>query len=205
MSGAAPFRREFEPVRSECRRFPAPTDIYGRTAKGPRMAKSVDDRGRGARLARRDEGAYCLYVTEEQRSQPGCIDRESDRLSHSRALTGLQPRAARRRVRCRQLRADGLIQCAPEHDAIVGHWNDGCHNQKSVGRAGHDVVDQLADSRRGPNSTLPFDVVGTNHQQREGARARLLAVKGRAGMRGAPASEPVGCSGVSAAFPSHEE
>ena len=33
------------------------------------MAKSVDDRGRGARLARRDEGAYCWYVTEEQRSQ----------------------------------------------------------------------------------------------------------------------------------------
>ena len=55
-------------------------------AKGPRMAKSVDDRGRGARLARRDEGAYCWYVTEEQRSQPGCVDRESDRLSHSRAL-----------------------------------------------------------------------------------------------------------------------
>jgi len=38
---------------------------------GPRMAKSVDDRGRGARMARRDEGAYCRYVTEEQRSQPG--------------------------------------------------------------------------------------------------------------------------------------
>src|SRR5882724_399859 len=35
------------------------------------MAKSVDDRGRGARMARRDEGAYCRYVTEEQRSQPG--------------------------------------------------------------------------------------------------------------------------------------
>jgi hypothetical protein len=51
------------------------------------MAKSVDDRGRGARLARRDEGAYCWYVTEEQRSQPGCLDREGDRLSHSRALT----------------------------------------------------------------------------------------------------------------------
>jgi len=26
------------------------------SSKGPRMAKSVDDRGRGARLARRDEG-----------------------------------------------------------------------------------------------------------------------------------------------------
>jgi hypothetical protein len=51
------------------------------------MAKSVDDRGRGARLARRDEGAYCWYVTEEQRSQQGCIGRESDRLSHSRALS----------------------------------------------------------------------------------------------------------------------
>src|SRR6187401_109074 len=51
------------------------------------MAKSVDDRGRGARLARRDEGAYCSYVTEEQRSQPGCIGHEGDRLSHSRALS----------------------------------------------------------------------------------------------------------------------
>ena len=50
------------------------------------MVKSVDYRGRGARLARRDEGAYCRYVTEEQRSQPGCIGRESDRLNHSRAL-----------------------------------------------------------------------------------------------------------------------
>jgi hypothetical protein len=56
-------------------------------AKGPRTAKSVDGRGRGALLARRDEGAYCLYVTEEQRSPPGCIGREGDRLSHSRALT----------------------------------------------------------------------------------------------------------------------
>jgi hypothetical protein len=27
-------------------------------------------------MARRDEGAYCWYVTEEQRSQPGCIGRE---------------------------------------------------------------------------------------------------------------------------------
>src|SRR6267154_1471661 len=50
------------------------------------MAKSVADRGRGARMARRDEGAYSFYVTEEQRSQPGCIGREGDRLSHSRAL-----------------------------------------------------------------------------------------------------------------------
>src|SRR5882757_9735047 len=51
------------------------------------MAKSVDDRGRGARMARRDEGAYSLYVTEEQRSQPGCSGREGDRLSHSRTLS----------------------------------------------------------------------------------------------------------------------
>src|SRR4051794_35715207 len=56
-------------------------------AKGPRMAKSVDDRGRGARMARRDEGAYWRYVTEEQRSHPGWIGREGDRLSHSRALS----------------------------------------------------------------------------------------------------------------------
>jgi len=44
------------------------------------MAKSVEDRGRGARMARRDEGAYCGYVTEEQRRQPGWLGREIDRL-----------------------------------------------------------------------------------------------------------------------------
>jgi TonB family protein len=48
------------------------------------MAKSVDDRAEAG--ARRDEGAYCRYVTEEQQSQPGWIGREGDRLSHSRAL-----------------------------------------------------------------------------------------------------------------------
>ena len=37
-------------------------------------------------MARRDEGAYCRYVTEEQRRQPGWLGREIDRLSHSRAL-----------------------------------------------------------------------------------------------------------------------
>jgi hypothetical protein len=43
------------------------------------MPKSVDDRGRGARLVKRDEGATWRYVTEEQRRQPGkpgWIDRE---------------------------------------------------------------------------------------------------------------------------------
>src|SRR5450432_2140685 len=44
---------------------------YLRATKGPRMAKSVDDRGRGARLARRDEGAYCWYVTEEHEASFG--------------------------------------------------------------------------------------------------------------------------------------
>jgi len=57
-------------------------------SQGPGMAKSVDDRGRDARLARRDEGAYCWYVTEPQPSQPGCIGREGDRLSHSRGRGG---------------------------------------------------------------------------------------------------------------------
>jgi len=50
------------------------------------MAKSVDDRARGARPARRDEGACCWYVTEPQRSQPGYSGRESDRLGHSQTL-----------------------------------------------------------------------------------------------------------------------
>jgi len=53
------------------------------------MAKSVEDRGPGARMARRDEGAYCRYVTEEHRRQPGCLGHAIDRLSHSRALSCL--------------------------------------------------------------------------------------------------------------------
>jgi len=40
-------------------------------------------------MARRDEGAYCRYVTEEQRRQPGCAGHEIDRLSHSRAVSCL--------------------------------------------------------------------------------------------------------------------
>jgi hypothetical protein len=52
------------------------------------MVKSVVDRARCARMVRRDEGAYCSYVTAEQRSQQrGCIDREGDRLSYSWALS----------------------------------------------------------------------------------------------------------------------
>jgi len=62
------------------------------------MAKSVDDRGRGARMARRDEGAYSLYVTEEQRSPPGCSAREGERLSHSRALSRKKCTRRSRRV-----------------------------------------------------------------------------------------------------------
>ena len=33
--------------------------MLGHSPKGPRMVKSVDDRGRGAPMARRDEGEYC--------------------------------------------------------------------------------------------------------------------------------------------------
>src|SRR3954470_20512322 len=74
------------------------------------MAKSVDDRGRGARMARREEGAYYLYVTEEQRSQSGWIGREGDRLSHSRALTTIDsckppPSPSRRLPRPRSRRS----------------------------------------------------------------------------------------------------
>ena len=52
------------------------------------MAKSVDDSGPDPRMAGRDEGAYCWFVTDEQRNQPGCIGREGDRLSHSRTRRG---------------------------------------------------------------------------------------------------------------------
>ncbi len=50
---------------TRCRLFPAAlndttpaTEQIERASKGPGMAKSVDDRGRDARLAQRDEGAY---------------------------------------------------------------------------------------------------------------------------------------------------
>ena len=35
-------------------------------------------------LARRDEGAYCRYVTDEQRSQPECVGRAGRREEASR-------------------------------------------------------------------------------------------------------------------------
>jgi len=38
-------------------------------------------------MARRDEGAYCGYVTEEQRRQPGCLGREIGPLGHARDLS----------------------------------------------------------------------------------------------------------------------
>jgi hypothetical protein len=50
------------------------------------MDKAVDDRRRGAARARREEGAYSPYETDEQRSQRGWIGVEGDRLVHSRAL-----------------------------------------------------------------------------------------------------------------------
>ncbi len=50
------------------------------------MNRSTDDRGRGARIARREKGAYSPYVTDEQRSESGWIGREGGRFVHSRAL-----------------------------------------------------------------------------------------------------------------------
>ncbi len=55
------------------------------------MNKLIDDRGRGARIARREEGAYSPYATDEQRREPGRIDREGDRVVHLRALTVRAP------------------------------------------------------------------------------------------------------------------
>src|SRR6188768_579779 len=94
--------------------------------KGPRIAKPVDYRSRGARMARRDEGAYCWYATEEQRCQPGCLGRESDRLGHSRALSQQSPaqltdspwerdsaRSSPTRGRPRTARRVWLCRCAP--------------------------------------------------------------------------------------------
>jgi hypothetical protein len=45
------------------------------------MDKSIEDRGRDARMARREDGEYSTYLTDEQRSQPGWIGREDSELS----------------------------------------------------------------------------------------------------------------------------
>src|SRR5450432_3273232 len=73
---------------------------YLRATKGPRMAKAVDDRGRGARLARRDEGAYCWYVTQEQRSEPVLTIGHISRQERSPA-EGVVPRAFCARSECK--------------------------------------------------------------------------------------------------------
>ena len=53
------------------------------------LAGALHRERRGARLTRRDEGEYWAYLTEEQRSQAGCIA--------ARMQRGLSPRADRRR------------------------------------------------------------------------------------------------------------
>jgi hypothetical protein len=47
------------------------------------MNHSVDDRCLAAPVARREEGAYSPYVTEEQRRQRGWIGAENDRVIHA--------------------------------------------------------------------------------------------------------------------------
>jgi hypothetical protein len=53
------------------RKTPIPQCEIGVSGKGPRMDHSVDDRCRAAPMARREEGAYSPYVTDEQRCQWG--------------------------------------------------------------------------------------------------------------------------------------
>ena len=101
------------------------------------MAKSVDGPGRGARLARRDEGdilalyvdILALYVTEEQRSQPGCIwkRRQYRRLFCQLVdrATGLTRAAARARVASRLSTAMSERDCAGRRSSPVGAWAAG--------------------------------------------------------------------------------
>jgi hypothetical protein len=43
------------------------------------MAKSVDDRDRGAGMARRDEGAYCsMYLRSNEASRDGSVAKAID-------------------------------------------------------------------------------------------------------------------------------
>ena len=70
------------------RRQPASSDGAA-TARGESPA--LHRERRGARLTRREEGAYWAYVTDEQRSQAGCIAARMQRGLSPRAVS---PRAA---------------------------------------------------------------------------------------------------------------
>jgi hypothetical protein len=60
--------------------------VFG--TKGPSNNKRSKDRCRGARMTRREEGAYPLrYVTDEQRNQPGCTGAETGTVILGRALS----------------------------------------------------------------------------------------------------------------------
>src|SRR5687768_12227607 len=94
------------------------------------MAKLVEDRGRGARMARRDEGAYSQYVTEEQRSQPGWIGREIDRLSRSRALRKQRQFGQAERVGPALRHVEGLDGLSA---GAAGQVVDGAHSEHQAG------------------------------------------------------------------------
>ena len=68
------------------RRSPAEGRLQSLAARGASPASHRD--GRGARLARRDEEEYREYLTEEQRSQLGCIARRMQRDLHHGLLAG---------------------------------------------------------------------------------------------------------------------
>jgi Plasmid pRiA4b ORF-3-like protein len=58
-----------------------PSIAEAKSPKGPRMDKSIDDRGRGARMARRDEGAY-PSVRDRGATQPAGMNRPRGRSSY---------------------------------------------------------------------------------------------------------------------------
>ena len=67
-SGAYPGLERVERV-AECRQEPSPSSPV---TSGLYRLNQWRSLARGARLARRDEGAYRPYSTEEQRRQAGC-------------------------------------------------------------------------------------------------------------------------------------
>jgi hypothetical protein len=75
---------------------------------------------------------WIWYVTEEQRSQPGCVGREGERLCHSRALSYEWPETDAESNR-------RIFWCAAERNGVLV-WPSRCDNEFMRGGSGGEVI-----------------------------------------------------------------